>query len=59
MTDQLPFRIVRINSTSSYEVLARAANQRIARSAYREAARMYPEDKILLCQGERVIENNK
>jgi hypothetical protein len=47
----------RINST--YEVLARAANLMIARGAYREAARMYPDDKILLYGGARVIEKNK
>jgi hypothetical protein len=28
----------------------------IARSAYREAARMYPDDKILLYEGTRGIE---
>jgi hypothetical protein len=57
MSDELPFRIVRINGT--YEVLARAANLRIARGAYREAALMYPEDKILLWGRERVIERSK
>jgi hypothetical protein len=41
-----PDRYDSINGT--YEVLARAANLRIARGAYREAALMYPEDKILL-----------
>jgi hypothetical protein len=57
MTDELPFKVVRINSI--YEVLARAANLMIARSAYREAARMYPDDKILLYEGTRVIERSK
>jgi hypothetical protein len=57
MTDELPFKVVRINST--YEVLARAANLMIARGAYREAARMYPDDRILLCEGARVIEKSK
>jgi hypothetical protein len=57
MTDELPFKVVRINST--YEVLARAANLMIARGAYREAARMYPDDKILLYGGARVIEKSK
>jgi hypothetical protein len=31
----------------------------IARADYREAARMYPDDKILLCQGMRVIERSR
>jgi hypothetical protein len=57
MTDELPFKVVRINST--YEVLARAANLMIARGAYREAARMYRDDKILLYGGARLIEKNK
>jgi hypothetical protein len=33
------------------EVLARAMNLPIARAAYREAARLYPEDLIELRQG--------
>jgi hypothetical protein len=44
MSDELPFKVVRISST--YEVLARAANLMIARGAYRDAARMYPDDKV-------------
>jgi hypothetical protein len=31
----------------------------IARGAYREAARMYPEDLIELRQGARIIEKSK
>jgi hypothetical protein len=57
MTDELAFKVVRINGT--YEVLSRCVNLTIARGAYREAARMYPEDKILLCQGTRVIERSR
>jgi hypothetical protein len=57
MTDELPFKVVRINGT--YEVLSRCVNLIIARGAYREAACMYPEDKILLCQGTRMIERSK
>jgi hypothetical protein len=53
----LPFKVVRINSI--YEVLARAANLMIARVAYREAARMYPDDKVLLYEGAQVIEKSK
>jgi hypothetical protein len=49
MTDELPLRVVR-NGTI-YEVLARIGNLLIARGAYREAARLFPEDKILPCQG--------
>jgi hypothetical protein len=40
-------------------VLARAVNLLIARGAYREAARMYPEDLIELRQGARVIEKSR
>jgi hypothetical protein len=40
-------------------VLARGVNLLIARGAYREAARMYPEDLIELRQGARVIEKSK
>jgi hypothetical protein len=57
MTDELAFKVVRINGT--YEVLSRCVNLIIARGAYREVARVYPEDKILLCQGTRVIEKSK
>jgi hypothetical protein len=39
--------------------LARAANLMIARSAYREAAQMYPDDTILLYEGARLIEKSK
>jgi hypothetical protein len=41
------------------EVLARIGNLLIARGAYREAARLFPEDKILPCQGKRVIEKSR
>jgi hypothetical protein len=58
MSDELPFRIVRIND-STYEVLARAANLLLARGTYRVAAHLYPEDRILLCEGKRVIERSK
>jgi hypothetical protein len=47
MSDEPAFKVVRINCT--YEVLSRCVNLIIARGAYREPARMYPEDKILLC----------
>jgi hypothetical protein len=57
MTDDLPFKVVRSNGTD--EVLARAINMLIARAAYREAARMYPEDLIELRQGARIIEKSK
>jgi hypothetical protein len=57
MSEDLPFKIVRSNGTD--EVLARAVNLLIARGAYREAARMYPEDLIELRQGARVIEKSK
>jgi hypothetical protein len=52
-TDELAFKVVR------YEVLSRSVNLIIARGAYREAASMYPEDTMLLCQGTRVIERSK
>jgi hypothetical protein len=35
------------------------SNLLIARGAYREAARMYPEDLIELRQGARIIEKSK
>jgi hypothetical protein len=41
------------------EVLARIGNLLIARGAYREVARLFPEDKILPCQGKRVIEKSR
>jgi hypothetical protein len=40
-------------------MLARAVNLLIARGAFREAARMYPEDLIELPQGARIIEKSK
>jgi hypothetical protein len=49
--------LVRSHGTDA--VLARAINMLIARAAYREAARMYPEDLIELRQGARVIEKSK
>jgi hypothetical protein len=57
MIDELPFKVVRGNG--SHEVLARAVNLLIARGAYREAARMYPEDLIELRQGARIVEKSK
>ena len=47
ITDELPFKVV-----------ARAMNLLIARGAYREAARIYPEDLIELRQGARIIEKS-
>jgi hypothetical protein len=35
------------------------ANLLIARGAYREAARMYPDERIPLCEGAQVIEKSK
>jgi hypothetical protein len=57
MTDDLPFRVVRSNGTD--EVLVRAMNLLIARGAYREAARLYPEDLIEPRQGARIVEKSK
>jgi hypothetical protein len=57
MTEDLPFKVVRSNGTD--EVLARAMNLLVARAAYREAARLYPEDLIELRQGARVIEKSR
>jgi hypothetical protein len=53
----LPFKVVRSNGTD--EVLARAMNLLLARGAYREAARIYPEDLIELRHGARVIEKSR
>jgi hypothetical protein len=41
------------------EVLACAVNLLIARHAYREAAPIYPDDRIELRQGARVVERSK
>jgi hypothetical protein len=57
MTDELVFKVVRINGT--YEVLSRCVNLIIARGAYREAARMYPDELIELRRGARLIEKSK
>jgi hypothetical protein len=57
MIDELPFKVVRSNGND--EVLARGMKLLIARAAYREAARLYPEDLIELRQGARVIEKSK
>jgi hypothetical protein len=57
MIDESPFKVVRSNGTD--EVLARAMNLLIARGAYREVARIYPEDLIELRHGARVIEKSK
>jgi hypothetical protein len=57
MIDELPFKVVRSNGTD--EVLARAMNLRVARAAYREAARQCPEDLIELRQGARIVEKSK
>jgi hypothetical protein len=50
---------VRSHDHDHDEVLAQAINLLIACHAYREAARMYPEDLIELRQGARVIEKSK
>jgi hypothetical protein len=57
MTDELPFTVVR--SHDHDQVLARAVNLLIARHAYREAARIYPDNLIELRQGAPVIEKSK
>jgi hypothetical protein len=57
MSDDLPFK--KCESNGEGEVLARAVNLLIARHAYREAARLYPEDLIELRQGARIIEKSK
>jgi hypothetical protein len=57
MIELLPFKVVRSKGTD--EVLARAMNLLLARGAYREAARIYPEDLIELRHGARVIEKSK
>jgi hypothetical protein len=51
MTDDRRFKVVRSNGAD--EVLARAVNLLIARGAYRETARLYPDDLIELRQGAR------
>jgi hypothetical protein len=57
MSDELAFKVVRSNSHD--EPLAQAVNLLIARGAYREAARLYPDVLIELRQGARVIEKSK
>jgi hypothetical protein len=48
-----------MRSNGTDKVLGCAMNLLIARGAYREAARMSPEDLIELRQGARVIERSK
>jgi hypothetical protein len=57
MIDDLPFKVVRSNGHD--EVLARGMNLLIARAAYREAARLYPDELIELRQGARLVEKSK
>jgi hypothetical protein len=59
MSDNLPFKVVRPHDHDHDEVLARAINLLVARGAYRQAARLYPDDLIELRQGARVIEKSK
>jgi hypothetical protein len=47
-----------VHSNGTDEVLARAMNLLIARSAYRDAVRMYPEDRIELRQSARIFEES-
>jgi hypothetical protein len=46
-------------SNGTDELLAQAVKLLIARAAYREAARLYPDELIELRQGARVIERSK
>jgi hypothetical protein len=48
-----------VRSNGTAEVLARAMSLLIARGAYREAARMYPDDLIELCMRALVIEKSR
>jgi hypothetical protein len=57
--DELSFRIVREVPGECDELLARAANLKVARAAYAAAAAEYPQDVILLKQGIRLIEQSK
>jgi hypothetical protein len=57
MNEDLPFAVVRSNGTD--EVLARAKNLMIARSAYHLAVRLYQEDLIELRHRARLIEKSK
>jgi len=59
MADDLPFKVVRSHESDNDEVLARAANLKIARGAYSVAARMYPDDLIELRQGARIVDKSK
>jgi hypothetical protein len=55
--DLLPFKIARSNSHD--ELLAQAVNLLIDGAAYREAARIYPDELIELRLGARVIKRGK
>jgi hypothetical protein len=57
MIAELALKVVRSNGTD--EVLARAMNLLIARAAYREAARLYPDELIELRQGARIVEKSQ
>ena len=57
--DELSFRVMREVPGERDELLAQAANLKVARAAYQAAAKEYPDDVILLKQGIRVIEQSK
>ena len=59
MNENLPFRIVRPQGDDQDEVLARAANLKIARGAYSAAIQLYPGDRIELRQGACLVYYSK
>ena len=59
INENLPFRIIRPHGDDQDEVLARAANLKIARGAYSAAMLMYPEDRIELRQGACLVYYSK
>jgi len=59
MSEDLPFKVVRVDAHDQFEVLAAAINVSMARGAYDKAVRMYPNDNIQLRQAALVIAHSK
>jgi hypothetical protein len=59
VSDALLFRVVRVYKRGPDEVLACAANLKMARGAYAVAAQMYPRDEIQLRQCARIVDSSK
>jgi hypothetical protein len=56
LDDELPFKVVRANTSSSE--LVQSVNLLLGRAAYETAVRLYPKDRIDYRCGVRVIERS-